>query len=468
MTNQNRKQTESEDQHRQQSLSTAAARLLTTTTKSPPQMQGITARWLLRFLPWVDVSGGVYRVNRRLSYALGDGIISCTEVGGVARIIPQELGELPLLRGYEEADVLDAIADRFVQREHAAGDLIVTEGQPADQLFVIVSGKVSMQRTGKYGDMLELGVIGDGDYFGVRGLLDGRATWDFSAKACTACKVVLLPRQAWTAAVEEHPSLAEHLQTVKEQLQKPQDKHGQASIEMSAGQRGEYELPTTFVAYERHPREYELSVAQTILHIHTRVADLYNGPMDQTKEQLRLTIEALREHQEWELLHNRDFGLLHNVEPKQRIQTRGGPPSPDDMDDLLSRRRKTQLFLGHPDAIAAFGRECNRRGVYPETIVVDGKPVQAWRGVPFLPCPKMPVSDTRTTSILAIRFGADHQGVVGLRPAQLPDQVEPGLNVRFMGINDKAILRYLVSTYFAAAILVPDAIGVLENVELGR
>jgi hypothetical protein len=45
----------------QQSLSTAAARNLATTTKTVPQMQGITSRWLLRTLPWVEVSGGTYR-----------------------------------------------------------------------------------------------------------------------------------------------------------------------------------------------------------------------------------------------------------------------------------------------------------------------------------------------------------------------------------------------------------------------
>lgn len=47
------------------SLSTGAARLLATTTKTPPQMQGITSRWLLRALEWVDVESGTYRVNRR-------------------------------------------------------------------------------------------------------------------------------------------------------------------------------------------------------------------------------------------------------------------------------------------------------------------------------------------------------------------------------------------------------------------
>jgi hypothetical protein len=37
-----------------------------------------------------------------------------------------------------------------------------------------------------------------------------------------------------------------------------------------------------------------------------------------------------------------------------------------------------------------------------------------------------------------------------------------------MGISEKAIISYLVSCYFSAAVLVPDALAVLENVELGR
>ncbi|MEV6552188.1 Crp/Fnr family transcriptional regulator, partial [Streptomyces sp. NPDC051597] len=63
---------ESVDREReQQSLGTAAARNLATTTKSVPQMQEISSRWLLRMLPWVQVKGGTYRVNRRLSYSVG-------------------------------------------------------------------------------------------------------------------------------------------------------------------------------------------------------------------------------------------------------------------------------------------------------------------------------------------------------------------------------------------------------------
>ena len=468
MTKRNQALPDSQEAERQQSLSTAAARQLTTTTKSPPQMQGITARWLLKLLPWVEVSGGVYRVNRRLSYALGDGTISFTEVGSSARVIPQELGELPILRGFEEVEVLEALADRFVQHEHAAGDLIVTAGQSAEQLFVIVRGKATKLRAGKYGDPIELAMLADGDHFGDRALVEAEGSWDFTVKAVTACVVLALPRRAFQEVLTDSDVLKQHLATLEERLRKPQDKDGQAAIAMAAGHKGEAELPTTFVNYERHPREYELSVAQTILNVHTRVADLFNGPMDQVKEQLRLTVEALRERQESELLNNPEFGLLHNVDHKQRIQTRSGPPTPDDMDELLTRRRKTQLFLAQPEAIAAFGRECNRRGVYSETVMVEGKPAQAWRGVPILPCNKIPISPGKTTSILALRFGAEHQGVIGLRPASLPDQFEPGLNVRFMGITEKAILQYLVSAYYSVAILVPDALGLLDNVEISR
>jgi len=205
-----------------------------------------------------------------------------------------------------------------------------------------------------------------------------------------------------------------------------------------------------------------------VLRIHSRVADLYSNPMDQVEQQLRLTIEALRERQEHELVNSRDFGLLHNADLRQRISTRTGPPTPDDLDELLCRRRKSHFFLAHPGAIAAFGRECNRRGIYPPTVEVEGRRVHAWRGVPLLPCDKLPVSPSRTTAILVMRTGQEDQGVVGLHQTGIPDEYQPSLSVRFMGVDDQAVMSYLVSAYYAAAVLVPDALGILENVELGR
>ncbi len=198
------------------------------------------------------------------------------------------------------------------------------------------------------------------------------------------------------------------------------------------------------------------------------MADLYNEPHNQLEHQIRLTVEALRERQEHELVNNPDFGLLHNADLRQRIHTRSGPPTPDDLDELLSRRRSTHFLLAHPRTIAAFGRECTARGIYPATVLFHDQHVPAWRGVPLLPLNKIPISRTGTTSILALRTDEENQGVIGLHHAGLPDEYEPGLSVRFAGISDKAIISYLVTTYYSAAVLVPDALGILENVEIGR
>jgi hypothetical protein len=450
------------------SLGTAAARNLATTTKSVPQMQEITSRWLLRVLPWVQASGGTYRVNRRLTYALGDGRVTFTNTGAQARVIPRELCELPLLRGFDDEEVLTGLADRFEQHEIPPGQIIVQAGNPADHVYLIVHGRINKIGAGKYGDQTLLGVLADGDYFGDSLLTGTIHTWPFTLKAITACTLLALPHHAVTDLTEQSPALRTHIQHRHTAPPRPLNKHGEAAIDLAAGHHGEPDLPGTYVDYETTPREYELSVAQTILRIHTRVADLYNHPMNQTEQQLRLTIEALRERQEHELINNRTFGLLHNADYKQRIYTRTGPPTPDDLDELLSRRRKSRFLLAHPRTIAAFGRQCTSRGIYPQTTEVHGSTVQAWRGVPLLPCDKIPITDDQTSSILAFRTGVDDEGVIGLHQTGIPDEYQPGLSVRFMGINDKAIISYLVSAYYSAAVLVPDALGILENVEIGR
>src|SRR6185503_3111030 len=162
----------------QMSLDTTAARQLATTTKSVPQMQGITSRWLLRMLPWVEAAAGTYRVTRRLSYAVGDGRVSFTYVGAKVQVIPQELTELPLLRGFDDAALLGALANRFVQQEFKPGDVIVEAGKPADQVFLIAHGKVNKLGAGKYGDQNVLGVLADGDHFGDQAVVESQDTWD--------------------------------------------------------------------------------------------------------------------------------------------------------------------------------------------------------------------------------------------------------------------------------------------------
>jgi len=240
------------------------------------------------------------------------------------------------------------------------------------------------------------------------------------------------------------------------------------SVEVDCSSRDERVLPQTYVDYETNPREYMLSAVNTVLDVHTRVSDLYSSPYNQISEQLRLTIESIKERQESELINNKEYGLLNSISPAQKIKTRGGAPTPDDLDELLARVWKEPgFFLAHPLAIAAFGRECTRRGVPPPTVSLFGSQFITWRGIPLFPSDKVPLENGKT-SILLLRTGESRQGVVGLYQPNLPGEQSPGLSVRFMGINHKAIASYLVSLYCSLAVLVDDSIAVLEQVDVGK
>jgi hypothetical protein len=185
-----------EETRPQQSLGTAAARNLATTTKSVPQMQEISSRWLLRMLPWVDIQGGTYRVNRRLTFAVGDGRITFVKTGDRVEIIPAELGELPALRSYEDEEVLSEIARRCEQREIAAGEVIASFGSQCDEVYLLAHGRAEKIGTGPYGDDESLGVLADGAYLGDEALLNDDAIWEYTARALTACTVLVLTRQS--------------------------------------------------------------------------------------------------------------------------------------------------------------------------------------------------------------------------------------------------------------------------------
>ena len=239
-------------------------------------------------------------------------------------------------------------------------------------------------------------------------------------------------------------------------------------IAVDCSNKDERELPNTFVDYEEWGREYVLSAVNTVVDVHTRVSDLYSSPHNQIHEQVRLTIEIVKERQERELLNNKEYGLLNNVNDFMRIKTRSGAPTPDDLDELIARVwKEPAFFLAHPQAIAAFGRECTRRGVPPPTITLFGSPFLTWRGLPLIPCDKIDVVKGKT-SILLLRTGESRQGVVGLYQPGLAGEQGMGLSVRFMGINHQAIASYLISLYCSLAVLTEDAVGMLENVDVGK
>ncbi|MBR1390127.1 MAG: hypothetical protein IJ567_01510 [Lachnospiraceae bacterium] len=237
-------------------------------------------------------------------------------------------------------------------------------------------------------------------------------------------------------------------------------------------------IPQGYIEYEVEPREYRLNSISTIINVNTAIEDVYSAPYDQTEEQLALAIESLRERQESQLINNDDYGLLKNIADSQRIQPvqSDGAPTPDDLDELISKVwKEPSFFLAHPRAIAAFERECTKRGVPPVTANIAGGTFILWRGIPIIPTDKLlvdgkknPTSQSGKTNILLLRTGEAKRGVIGLYQAGLKNEQSRGLSVRFRGIDDKGVASYLLSLYCSAAILADDAIAVLEDVEVGE
>ena len=120
----------------QRSVTTSVARNLATTTKTSPKMMSITPRWMLSLLPWVQVDGGTYRVNRtkvELSKAERIGV----EINGeVVSFSPESLRSVPLFSGLPDA-IIARMTNRFKTEAVSLGNKLIVEGEDRSKFFII-------------------------------------------------------------------------------------------------------------------------------------------------------------------------------------------------------------------------------------------------------------------------------------------------------------------------------------------
>lgn len=460
----------------QRSVTTSVARNLANTTKTSPKMMSITPRWMLSLLPWVQVNGGTFRVNRTKVELTKAERIGVDVTGNVASFPAEALRGVPLFSGLPEA-IITRMATRFKTEEVSLGNKLVVEGEDRSKFFIIAQGQVEVLSKGVHGSNLRMALLTEGEFFGEADLMSDRPS-EVTIRTITPCILLTLSSKDLDSVLSELPNLTEDFQRViaqHQELSSTVNRYGERNIDLVSGFAENVEIPETFVDYSANPREYSLSAVQTVVRVHTRVSDLYNDPFNQLEEQMRLTIEGIKERQEWEMINSKKFGLINSVDPAMRISTRYGAPTPDDLDELLALVwKKPAFFLAHPKAIAAFERECTWRGVPPVTQNLFGTQVITWRGVPIVPCDKLEMKSRYqsnqwfgTTSILLLRVGEADQGVVGLHQAGIPGEIMPSLSARLMGLDSLGVASYLLTSYFSCAVLTDDALGVLENVEVG-
>lgn len=222
------------------------------------------------------------------------------------------------------------------------------------------------------------------------------------------------------------------------------------------------ELPSGFIDYHSSAPEYPLTAIQTTLRIHTQVMDVYNVPYDQLGEQLRLTMEAMREEEEYRYINSPKFGLLASCDKSMKKD--GDTITPDTMDDLLGTVwKKPAFFLLNPAALVRFGKECTKRGVCIGTVEMFGTPFWTWRGVPLVPSDKVLVGKDGKTNVMLMRVGEQNQGVVGLHKLGTHgEEASPGISIRHLSTDRSGVSHFILTRYISLAVLVPDALGVLS------
>ena len=116
------------------------------------------------------------------------------------------LARVPLFQGLKKRQ-LERLAGKFVPREYAAGQAIVTQDKGGEGFFIIVSGKAEAIRERADGAKVVVNTFGPTDFFGELTLLDdGLRTASVVATEATQC--LALTRWDFLAAVKQDVDMA--------------------------------------------------------------------------------------------------------------------------------------------------------------------------------------------------------------------------------------------------------------------
>ncbi len=99
-------------------------------------------------------------------------------------------------------EILAAIIAEGEERVFGPGEVIVREGDPGDELFVILEGEARVERKGN-----RLATFGEGEFFGEITVFDGRAR-SADVVAATPLRTLAISRELVRAAFEREPHAA--------------------------------------------------------------------------------------------------------------------------------------------------------------------------------------------------------------------------------------------------------------------
>ncbi|HNW91645.1 MAG TPA: cyclic nucleotide-binding domain-containing protein [bacterium] len=88
---------------------------------------------------------------------------------------------------------LTALADLVRERSFLAEELIISEGELGNDLFVLLKGQVAVTRIMARGEQMQVGMVNEGEIFGEMSFLD-RKPRTASVKTLKPCRTLVISR----------------------------------------------------------------------------------------------------------------------------------------------------------------------------------------------------------------------------------------------------------------------------------
>lgn len=117
------------------------------------------------------------------------------------------LSKVPLFQGLKDRQ-LQRLGDRMVERNYAAGDLIVKQGQGGEGFYVLISGKAEATRERSDGEKIVVNHFGASDFFGELALLDEEGVRTASIVASEPTTCLVLTRWDFLATLRQDADMA--------------------------------------------------------------------------------------------------------------------------------------------------------------------------------------------------------------------------------------------------------------------
>lgn len=112
--------------------------------------------------------------------------------------------KVPLFQRLAPA-TLASFANACVRIKLGAGEVLFWEGDPGGSLYVIVSGRIRIERVSESGDTQVLGMRGPGEFIGEMSLIDGMPR-SASAVAASACRLLVMQKSAFEMLILTEPT----------------------------------------------------------------------------------------------------------------------------------------------------------------------------------------------------------------------------------------------------------------------